>query len=53
MLCVSAHSSHFTKLLSEVSWVDTENAEENILIDMTQQLLGRGSIQRCPSARLS
>lgn len=39
MLCKPSfpdHSSHFTKLLSEVSWVDTEDSEESILIGVAQ-----------------
>lgn len=34
----SDHSSHFTKLLSEVSWVEIEDGEESALISVTQRL---------------
>lgn len=35
-LSFSDHSSHFTKLLSEVSWVETEDGEESASISVTQ-----------------
>lgn len=49
----SDHSSHFTKLLSEVSWIETEGSEESPSIDVIQQLLGRVSVQSYLSTRLS
>lgn len=43
----------FTKLLSEVSWVDTEDGEESDLIGVAQQLWGSVSFQNYISTRLS
>lgn len=55
MLCklsFSDYSSHFTKLLSEISWIETEAGEESASTGAIQ-LRGRVSVQRHLSTRLS